>query len=170
MGSEVFINYRSADAAFGGVRYEIRRAVERAVPIVPVLLDDTALPDPAVLPPDIRRLAYHQTAEVWHQHLGVDVERLASRIADLLPAGRHPDIATGRLVPQQLPADSGWFVGREQQLAELDVLLGWAEQGRANVVVISGTRTNAVRARRCEGATGAPGSVRAARTARRTTR
>jgi tetratricopeptide (TPR) repeat protein len=141
-------NWLSADPAGGGllierdgdwVRYEIRRAVERAVPIVPVLLDGTALPDPAVLPSDIHRLAHHQTAEVWHQHLGVDVERLASRIAELLPAGRHPGIATGRLVPQQLPADSGWFVGREEQLAKLDVLLGRSEQGRVNVVVISGT-------------------------------
>jgi tetratricopeptide (TPR) repeat protein len=141
-------NWLGADPAGGDllierdgdwVRYEIRRAVERAVPIVPVLLDGTALPAPAVLPPDIRRLAHHQTAQVWHQHLGVDVERLASRIADLLPASQRPDIATGRLVPQQLPAGGGWFVGRAKQLAELDVLLGLAEHGRVNVVVISGT-------------------------------
>lgn len=142
-------NWLSADPASGGrllierdgdwVRYEIRRALERAVPIVPILLDGTALPDPAMLPPDVRRLVHHQTAEVRHQHLGADVDQLARRLANLLPAGRRPDIAAGRLVPHQLPADSGWFVGREEQFASLDVLLRGPDEGGANVVVISGT-------------------------------
>jgi hypothetical protein len=71
------------------VRREIRRALERSVPIVPVLLDGAALPGPAELPADIRRLAHYQVAEVRHRHLGADVRRLAERVAELLGSPIH---------------------------------------------------------------------------------
>lgn len=119
------------------VRREIRRALERAVPIVPVLLDGTMLPDPEKLPADVRGLTYHQFAEVRHRDLGADIGRLADCVAELLGAGGRGAKA-GRWALHQLPADSGWFVGRDEHLATLDFLVGAPARGGTNVVVISG--------------------------------
>lgn len=117
------------------VRYEIRRALERETAVIPVLLDDAGLPDPAHLPLDIRRLVHHQTMRIRHEHLSADVDRLADRVAGLVPAPVRP---SGRTVPQQLPAPTGWFVGRDEQLGRLDALLSTANDG-GRTVVISGT-------------------------------
>ncbi|WP_410667627.1 tetratricopeptide repeat protein [Amycolatopsis sp. cmx-4-68] len=118
------------------VRYEIRRALERGIPIVPVLLDGTALPAASRLPADVRRLTHHQTMQVRHRHLATDLGRLADRVSALLPTagGTGPGLA-----PRQIPAGSGSLTGREQQVARLDALLGQAELGQPNVAVISGT-------------------------------
>lgn len=67
------------------VRREIRRAIERGVHIVPVLLDGAALPSPAVLPDDIRAFVLHQAVEIRHHHFGDDVNRLADHLAALVP-------------------------------------------------------------------------------------
>jgi tetratricopeptide (TPR) repeat protein len=119
------------------VRGEIRRALERAVPIVPVLLDGTALPKREKLPADVRRLTHHQVAEVRHRYLGADIRRLADRVAELLGAG-GPGATTAGAVPHQLPAGGGRFVGRDEHLARLDALLRRPARGSADVVVISG--------------------------------
>jgi TIR domain len=67
------------------VRREIRCAIGRAVPIVPILLDGTRMPDPDLLPSDIRRLALHQFVEIHHRSLGADVRRLGDHLCELLP-------------------------------------------------------------------------------------
>src|SRR5262245_9547390 len=50
------------------VRWEIARAIERGIPIVPVLLrdvpDDANPPDRAILPASIRKLADYQTFDI----------------------------------------------------------------------------------------------------------
>ncbi len=48
-------------------RREIRRAFERGIPVVPVLLDDVAPPDGTRLPPDIRGLGHCQAASMDHR-------------------------------------------------------------------------------------------------------
>jgi len=121
------------------VRREIRRALERAVPIVPVLLDGARLPDPARLPADIRRLVHFQATEVRHHRLGADIDRLSHRLADLLLEGGPADAGAAPVVPHQLPAGSGWFVGRAEQLARLDVLRRGRDEDSVFVVVVSGT-------------------------------
>jgi hypothetical protein len=63
---------------------EIRRAIERGIPVVPVLMDGSALPDPVVLPRDLQPLVLHQSVEVRHHHLGEDVNRLADYLATLI--------------------------------------------------------------------------------------
>lgn len=118
------------------VRWEIRRAVQRAVPIIPVLLDGAALPDSARLPADVRRFVHHQTLDVRNRHLGSDIERLSHRLTDLLPADApRPD----RLVPHQLPVDGGWLVGRAAELGRLDALRAAPHDGGPRLAVISGT-------------------------------
>ncbi|MGK3201421.1 ATP-binding protein [Amycolatopsis sp. MEPSY49] len=118
------------------VRYEIRRSLARGIPIVPVLLDGTALPDAAMLPTDVRRLVHHQTIQVRHQHFAADLRLLAERVTDLVPGARRTD---GQLVPRQVPAGCGSLIGREPELIRLGALVGEARPGRAKVAVISGT-------------------------------
>jgi tetratricopeptide (TPR) repeat protein len=121
------------------VRREIRTALERAVPIVPVLLDGTALPDPDALPPDVRPLVYRQAAEVRHQRLRADVGLLADRLADLVPVVR-PHRSGGLPVPRELPASTAHFVGRDDELELLDrVALGPRDDRTPPIVVVCGT-------------------------------
>lgn len=75
-----FLIERQAD----WVRREIKRAFERAVPVVPVLLDGARLPADDVLPGDVRPLLHCQTVEIRSPYLGADVDRLADLLFDLL--------------------------------------------------------------------------------------
>jgi tetratricopeptide (TPR) repeat protein len=114
------------------VRREIRRAIERAIPIVPVLLDGTSLPDPQLLPADIRSLVHRQATSVRHHTLGVDVRRLADHLADVVrgvPAG----------VPRELPASTAYFTGRDAELDLLDAALSEAGDRTPPIAVLSGT-------------------------------
>lgn len=58
------------------VRTELRMAFERRIPVVPVLLDDAPLPDPAHLPDDIRVLPLSTYWQVRHQSFESDVRGL----------------------------------------------------------------------------------------------
>lgn len=71
------------------VHRELRSAFARGVPVVPVLLDGSPLPDPDVLPPDVRDLVHCQTMEIRHRDLGADVRRLGDAVATLLAEGRQ---------------------------------------------------------------------------------
>lgn len=121
------------------VRREVRRALEREVHVIPVLLDGTSLPDPARLPHDIRALVLRQAVEVRHHRLGEDVRGLVSHLDTLLTGGTaHPD----RLVPaapRQLPVPLSGFVGRARELGLLDQRLREMSADRASVVVLCGT-------------------------------
>ena len=73
----------------------------------------------------------HQVVEVRHRYLGTDVDRLATRLAEVLPVGARSPMA--RPVPRQLPAHGGRFVGREEepgQSVEAEPLSRGAEPGR----------------------------------------
>jgi hypothetical protein len=58
------------------VRTELRMAFERDIPVVPVLLDATPLPDPGRLPADIAALALCTFWQVRHQSFESDVRGL----------------------------------------------------------------------------------------------
>lgn len=72
------------------VRGEIARAIERGIPIVPVLLrdtpDDAAPPDRRILPPNISGLADYQTFDVSQRRLGEDLDRLSTQLVALVPS------------------------------------------------------------------------------------
>lgn len=72
------------------VRAEIRRAVERRIPVVPVLLEGMALPGPEALPPDLVDLLAHQSAEITEQRWNEDVRRLIEAIARTVPLPATP--------------------------------------------------------------------------------
>ena len=88
------------------VRREIRRALQRAVPIVPILLDGVSLPDPGRLPQDVRGLVHHQTIAIDHRHLRRGVDALGDRLAELLPkrVARRPGTRAGRATPARPPS------------------------------------------------------------------
>ena len=117
------------------VRREIRRAIERVIPIVPVLLDGATLPDPELLPADIRSLAHRQTTSVRHRTLGVDVRRLADHLADLVRGA--PAVPAG--VPHELPASTAHFTGRDAELDLLDAALSETDDDTPPIAVLSGT-------------------------------
>lgn len=114
------------------VRREIRVALERAVPIVPVLLDGVSLPAPEQLPDDVRPLLFRQAAGVRHHTLGADIARLARYLERFLPASQR----SNRVVPHQLPA-STHLVGREDEFGRLDDLLRTGDR-TVPIVVVSG--------------------------------
>lgn len=58
------------------VRTELRMAFERGIPVVPVLLDDTPLPDPRRLPADIAALTVSTYWQVRHQSFDSDIRGL----------------------------------------------------------------------------------------------
>ncbi|MGH3875578.1 MAG: toll/interleukin-1 receptor domain-containing protein [Actinophytocola sp.] len=72
------------------VRTELRMAFERGIPVVPVLLDDTPLPDPSRLPDDLAPLTLCTFWQVRHQSFDSDVRGLI----DGLTPGRNPSRPT----------------------------------------------------------------------------
>jgi hypothetical protein len=71
------------------VHIEIATALKRGIPVIPVLVESTALPRSAELPKPLRRLAFHNAAPVrsdpdFHH----DIERLFSELTKYLPKRR----------------------------------------------------------------------------------
>jgi len=77
---------RLVDRERDWVRWEITTAVELGIPIVPVLVDDTPLPDAAVLPGQMAELTRFQVARVRHTDQGPDLDRLAAALVQRVPA------------------------------------------------------------------------------------
>jgi TIR domain len=71
---------RRLDNAFDFVRTEIREALKRGIPVVPVLLDETSMPDAEALPEDLRRLVRRQAEFVQFRTFDADVARLMRKL------------------------------------------------------------------------------------------
>jgi hypothetical protein len=85
---------RLIDRETDWVRRELVWAHERQIGVVPVLLVDTperaVFPKPDELPPDIQWFAYVQAFEFSQLRFGADLDRLAARLAALVPGlGRN---------------------------------------------------------------------------------
>src|SRR5262249_6761920 len=62
------------------VRIEIDEALARGIPVVPVLLDDTEMPDVDLLPEDLKELVDRQAEFVQYRTFDADVERLIRKL------------------------------------------------------------------------------------------
>jgi formylglycine-generating enzyme required for sulfatase activity len=62
------------------VRIEIGEALARHIPVVPVLIDDTPMPDVELLPKDLKELVDRQAEFVEYRTFDVDVERLIKKL------------------------------------------------------------------------------------------
>jgi hypothetical protein len=65
------------------VRLEIAEALARGVPVIPVLIEDTARLDPACLPASIRKLAKNQFVRLRHRSFRSDFGYLVSQLDEL---------------------------------------------------------------------------------------
>lgn len=79
------------------VRIEIESALTQGKQVIPVLVGESPMPPSAALPAGIRQLTKVQAARLDDRHWDVDLERLVSRLRELLPslaAGPPPTAAT----------------------------------------------------------------------------
>jgi hypothetical protein len=81
---------RRLDDAGDFVRIEISEALARDIPVVPVLLDGTPMPDPNLLPPDLRGLIDRQAEFVEYRTFDVDVARLIRKLGLGRDSGHDP--------------------------------------------------------------------------------
>ncbi|HEV8558373.1 MAG TPA: trypsin-like peptidase domain-containing protein [Actinophytocola sp.] len=90
------------------VRREIRRALERKILIIPVLLDGVELPASETLPQDIQGLVMRQAVEVKHRSFESDLTRLGDAIARRLLLKRQRtqgEMASGQ---SHYPLEDAW--------------------------------------------------------------
>jgi hypothetical protein len=73
-------NLRRLDNPEDFVRIEVRGALERKIPVVPVLLDAAGMPTAAELPDDIKALRRKHAEFVDFRTFDVDVQRLIKRL------------------------------------------------------------------------------------------
>jgi formylglycine-generating enzyme required for sulfatase activity len=84
------------------VRIEIGEALARDIPVVPVLLDGTPMPDFNVLPDDLKELVDRQAEFVEYRTFDADVERLIKKLMTQRPAQAVP--ARPVVAPQAVTA------------------------------------------------------------------
>ena len=125
---------RLLDSDRDWVRREIRYALRRPIPVVPVLLDGARLPAPGELPDDIRALAQCQAARLGSRSLDADIAELGDHLAQVVP-----DLATARPAPQSVadraPAAGGWVQNNTSSGGVMNVNQG---SGGMTVTVNSG--------------------------------
>ncbi|HEX5403631.1 MAG TPA: toll/interleukin-1 receptor domain-containing protein [Pseudonocardiaceae bacterium] len=136
---------RRIDVPGDWVRFEIRRAFERGLPVVPLFLDTDPLPV-TELPADIRQLGLTQGMSVRNVTFGPDLDRLRDWLVDKAPTlvipklfVRPPAARPATAVPSSvLRSEYGVvpFTGRDEVLADL---LAWAVDSAAcSVQVVTG--------------------------------
>jgi formylglycine-generating enzyme required for sulfatase activity len=75
---------RRLDDPHDFVRIEIQAALDRNIPLVPVLLDNTSMPSSDDLPASLKPLAKRQNWEITRKRFRTDVAALAERLKPLL--------------------------------------------------------------------------------------
>ena len=81
------------------VRTELRMAFRREIPVVPVLLDRTPLPEAEQLPADLRQLPLSTYHLVRHQSMAADLDALIEKLG---PATAAPAAAPPPAVPSNV--------------------------------------------------------------------
>jgi TIR domain-containing protein len=100
------------------VRIEIGAALQRDIPVIPILFEGATVPRPEELPEDIRELAFRNGISVRHSSFHSDMDRLVSSLKLLLDT-RQPE-STQLQIPSQPPqaAPSAPIVFERRQAAE----------------------------------------------------
>ena len=73
-------NLRRLESPHDFVRIEVRKALARGIPVVPVLLDGAAIPDVDKLPDDLKKLVRRSAEFIEHRTVDTDVERLIKKL------------------------------------------------------------------------------------------
>jgi uncharacterized membrane protein YhaH (DUF805 family) len=85
------------------VRIEIESALKRQIRVIPVLVDDAPMPQPAELPPSLEPLSRRNAVEIAHHRFAADCDELAAAIKRALGMS---EAAVGALGPAALPASN----------------------------------------------------------------
>ena len=73
------------------VRVEIRAALQRDIPVIPVLLDGTRIPKASTLPEDIRPLVLRNSLDLRHATFQKDLDRLVRQLTLLRSETTEPN-------------------------------------------------------------------------------
>jgi TIR domain len=95
-------NRRRLDDPNDFVRIEIEAALERNVPVIPVLVDGAAMPQANDLPDALKKLARRQGIEISHNRFDSDAERLTEALAGIdgeKPAQPSASLNAGAALP-----------------------------------------------------------------------
>ncbi|MGC2112130.1 MAG: hypothetical protein WA655_21610 [Candidatus Korobacteraceae bacterium] len=74
------------------VRLEIASALQKKIPIIPVLVGGAQMPAEGDLPPDIKLLAFRQAHEVSERHVDEDIESLVGVLKERLSTHDTPRV------------------------------------------------------------------------------
>ncbi len=125
---------RLVDREDDWVRNEIRRALERGIEIIPVLVDGASLPSFGTLPADINDVLKRQYATIRHRTAGTDLVKLADFVADKVPAlvlpglfDEEPPLPEDPL-PSELLRSGHQIVGFRRFGDHLDRLESWLDE------------------------------------------
>lgn len=72
------------------VREEIASALHRKIAVIPLLIDQTGLPQDNELPGDLKHLVFHQAHRITHERFGRDTDDLIAAIRIALRSSRVP--------------------------------------------------------------------------------
>ena len=104
-------NRRRLDDPNDFVRIEIEAALERNVPVIPVLVDGATMPRGNDLPDGLKKLARRQGIEISHNRFDSDAERLTEALArieeEASQGDQGPRLASGGGKKHPLAALSG---------------------------------------------------------------
>ncbi len=86
------------------VRIEIRTALERNIPVIPILIDDAKMPPPEKLPEDLAALSRRQSLDIEHHSFARDAKHIAEVLEEFVPPPQPPEgmvfnTDKGRYVP-----------------------------------------------------------------------
>jgi hypothetical protein len=70
------------------VRIEIGAALQRDIPVIPILVEGARVPRPDQLPEDIRELAFRNALDVRHKSFHSDMNKLVDTLKLILEARR----------------------------------------------------------------------------------
>ncbi len=89
------------------VRIEIEAALERNVPVIPVLVDGAALPQAAELPDGLKKLVRRQAIEISLTRFDSDAERLTDALSQIEDDLRRRETGAAPAVGAKAPPNAG---------------------------------------------------------------
>jgi hypothetical protein len=125
------------------VRREIAAALERKIPVIPVLVGKAFMPRAQELPPALESLGSCQAAELREDRFHADVDELIKRIAALAEGVKVQ--RAGRLVDPVRPwllRDDDWLSKTEEPICP-PLILEWPTQAKLQVTSNGGSALSA---------------------------
>jgi hypothetical protein len=92
------------------VRVEIRAALKRDIPVIPILLDGTKIPSASSLPEDIRPLSFRNGLDLRHASFQKDLDRLVRELT-ALPSPPEPSITSRPHISRYAVVAAVIFIG-----------------------------------------------------------